>query len=697
MTTALPEKIPLELPPGEPAAIEELVRSMAGAAHVLAVLAGDLEGPAATAPRWIGDDAAAAAAQVGRVRDLVREVGGAVLIATGHLSAHADRLRDVRRQVEDLRAEQDDDHAVAWSRWSELEVIQAEVQYDGAGAEAVAEDLRASEAARGRRHAALLAEVEDDAAATARALVDACVVVGGTGRRGDDARTLAHLALLLPGWGDAALTARGTAVSTALVASGSTPDDIEEAARAAGVFAGNPTFATALLAGIGTEGVRYLLATLGQQTLGAHSALATLLSATFGAAVANGRRDDPVEDVLGADYASHPEESSDVMVTGMSLVLVASSPSSARLRRATVATWARQMLLVERAPSRDLGGRPIPHDWPAELVDPQTLALSILSERNDPAASAGFLADHDVWRALLFRKWSDGGAALGGVVEDAGRDSGARGALAVRTGLETIGTGLTLGDPSNWTISRDTVAAVSPALARAVAAHVGVAVEALSVGVDGRLGADEDALRGLAYVTVERRGAEAMQRALVEWSREQVTTLEGTGPVSPLPAVAVPSAYVAVREYGQRLTYALDGLEAKKSAEVRERVWDCTLGAAGLLRGGWGVGAGLIEGYAAIALDMDGTWEMDPDRGLHFGDDDAVDRAAGGLSAPTEDAAAVEEQARGAFDRTIRALGAAAAPESPRHDYLEPLLDLAGGTATERLLTSPFLRRPGPR
>jgi hypothetical protein len=188
-----------------------------------------------------------------------------------------------------------------------------------------------------------------------------------------------------------------------------------------------------------------------------------------------------------------------------------------------------------------------------------------------------------------------------------------------------------------------------------------------------------------------------MQQALVEWSREQTTTLEGTGPGSPLPAVAVPSAYVAVREYGQRFTSALDGLEAKKSAEVKERVWDSTVGAVGLLPGWWGVGAGLIEGFAAIALDMDGTWEMDPDRRLHFGEDDAVEGAVVGLSAALEDATAVEGQARGAFDRTIRALGVASAPESRQHDYLEPLLDVAGGTATERLLKSPVLQRPGPR
>ena len=118
MTTTLPDKIPLDMPPGEPEALDELVRAVAGAAHVLAVLGGDLAGPATTAPGWLGDDATAATAQVGLVTDLVGQIGGAVLIATGHLSAHADLLREVRRSVDDLRAEQDDDHRAAWSRMS---------------------------------------------------------------------------------------------------------------------------------------------------------------------------------------------------------------------------------------------------------------------------------------------------------------------------------------------------------------------------------------------------------------------------------------------------------------------------------------------------------------------------------------------------------------------------------------------------
>ena len=65
-------------------------------------------------------------------------------------------------------------------------------------AAAIGEEFAASEASRGRRHAALLAEVADDAAATARVLAESTALVGGTGRPGDDGRSVAHLAVLLP-------------------------------------------------------------------------------------------------------------------------------------------------------------------------------------------------------------------------------------------------------------------------------------------------------------------------------------------------------------------------------------------------------------------------------------------------------------------------------------------------------------------
>ena len=122
----------------------------------------------------------------------------------------------------------------------------------------------------------------------------------------------------------------------------------------------------------------------------------------------------------------------------------ASSPTGG-LRSITVAAWARQMLLRERAPNSPGAMAPIPNDRPAERSDPVALAMDLLAERGNPTAAALLLADRDVWQALLSRSWVDGGAALGVVVEQAGRHAGASGARAVRSGLEVIGAGLTRG------------------------------------------------------------------------------------------------------------------------------------------------------------------------------------------------------------------------------------------------------------
>jgi hypothetical protein len=695
MTTGIPEKIPLDLPPGDPEAVEELVRAVAGAAFCLAVLGGDLSGPAAAAPGWLGDDATAAARQIGLVADLVRDASGAVLTATARLSAHSRCLREARSQVTALRAEQDEEHRAAWSRLSAVVDIGTPGQSALLAAAAIGEEFAASEASRGRRHAALLAEVADDAAATARVLAESTALVGGTGRPGDDGRSVAHLAVLLPGWGDEELAARGSALAVALVGGPVSPEEMNDLARAAEAYAGMKGFANALLTGLGEEGVRHLLTGLGLDALGPDPAVARLLSSALGAAVPEAGDRDPVGAVLGGTYTTAPDADAAAIVAGMAAVLAAgaSSPTGG-LRAVTVAAWAREMLLRERAPDSLGSMAPITYDRAGALSDPAALAIGVLAERGNSKAAAVLLADRDVWQVLLTRSWVDGGAALGVVVEQAGRHVGASGAQAVRSGLEVIGAGLTPGDPSDWTVSRDMVAAVSPALARAVAAQVPVAVEALSVGIDGRLGDREDALRGLGYLTLHRNGADAVERALVDWAQGQSAGPEGAGPLSPLPAVAVPAAYVAAQEYGQRLAHSLHAFEQQEDAENKQLLWDHTVGLVGFLPGWWGVGAGLVEGYAAIALGMDGTYEVGADRGLHFDSGDAADLVAEGL--PTEravDTAVVVAQARAAYDRAMRALGAIPVPESPEHDFLEPFVDFAGGAAAERIRKSPL----GPR
>jgi hypothetical protein len=121
MSVEMPDPVSLEMPPGDPEAVEELVRSVAGAAFWLAVLRDELSGPAASAPGWLGEDAVAAEAQVVRVARLTRDAADAVLGATGRLSTHGDLLRDTRREVSALRAEQDEDFRAAWQRLGQIE------------------------------------------------------------------------------------------------------------------------------------------------------------------------------------------------------------------------------------------------------------------------------------------------------------------------------------------------------------------------------------------------------------------------------------------------------------------------------------------------------------------------------------------------------------------------------------------------
>ena len=109
--TGVPEPVPLDPPPGDVGALEDVVEDVAGAAYWLTVLSGDLSGPAASAPGWLGDDAAAAAAQVSTVAGIARECSAAVGAAAHRLRLHHDLLRDVRRQVDALRAEQNNRRA----------------------------------------------------------------------------------------------------------------------------------------------------------------------------------------------------------------------------------------------------------------------------------------------------------------------------------------------------------------------------------------------------------------------------------------------------------------------------------------------------------------------------------------------------------------------------------------------------------
>ena len=245
----MPTEIALPMPPGDADALADVIRDVASAAFRLAEVDERLVGAAASAPGWLGDDAAAAATQIGTVAALVGAVSEGLVSAIARLDTHADRLLETRRQVAALENEQEEQFAEAWSRWGRVDDLHLQVMTGGAEVRAIVAEVEAGEASRRRRHTALLEELEDDAAATARVLAESCAVVGGRGAPGDANRVVAYLAAQLPGWGDLELARRGRALAASL--------DRGLAGREVGgrgggrSFAGRAAFASAFLAALG--------------------------------------------------------------------------------------------------------------------------------------------------------------------------------------------------------------------------------------------------------------------------------------------------------------------------------------------------------------------------------------------------------------------------------------------------------------
>jgi hypothetical protein len=683
MTVGMPSRVELPMPPGDPEALADLVQDVSGVAYWLTVLGQRLSGPAASAPGWIGDDAAAAAGQIGRVATLTRDAANAVLEATGRLSAHAGCLREARREVTHLRQEQDEDFRAAWRRVGRIEDLQLAVMTGAPAWVGVIEDVAAAEASRRRRHAALLEEVEDDAAATARVLAEACGVVGGTGARGDAGRVVAYLAAELPGWGDLELARRGRALAQDLL----DPRDPEEKnalAQAVLPFAGSAAFADALLADLGPVWTREILMQLGEGSYDPDSALARTMALAFGAAVAGGGSDSA--EVLSARFVAERDQDAlhDLVVLGMGTVLAASLQLGPRgLAPTTVASWGRQIAAREHATGARAVDRVSPLD-DAPPVDALPLVVAILADRSDPRAAATFLTGSGVWDTVLARAWDDCGVSLRHLVAAAGQVEGLMGESVVRGGLEAMAARLDDGDASDWPVHRATANAVTSALAEGIAVHPSLVGEALTSSADGEVaGTDGALLRGLGFVTLDRSDAAVIETALQQWVTAQPVPEWVAGPPPVLPAVVVPNAYLAVQQYGQDLAYSLNEIESKREADDRAFLWNLTVGLATTLAPGpYGVAAGVVEGYVAMWLGFDGTWDPGPHDGPTFQPD--VPEASSLTGLTPEEWTVVDRMARqaeGAYEEAARALGHVGTPRPPETHWWEPILDAMPGPA----------------
>lgn len=676
MTIELPDPIPLSMPPGDAEAMADLARDIAAAGRCLAAVDARISDPADCAPGWLGQDASAAAAQVLEVTMLVRRACDAEAAAADRLAQHAERLLDARSHVRALKHEQDQEFADAWRRWGSLPDLQLQVMTGAPGARAIVDELVTRERGRQRRHTALLEEIEDDAAATARVFDDACAAVGGHDPRGDTTSVVAYLAAQLPGWGDLELARRGRALAAefATVESGA---ERESLSRRVLPFAGSAAFAEALLAGLGVAGMRFVLEVLGDGLLGPDSAFARVMAQALGAAASTAST--AVREVLDTEYVppATVDGRIDLAVLGMGTLLAASLALGSRgVAARTVASWGRQIALRDRRLGGTAADRAEAGGTSPRPVDPLAMVVADLAARRDAEAGASFLNGTGVWTVLLARPWSDGGASLAQLLRTAAAVPGRHGDDAVRGGLEAVGSHLEDGDAHDWPVDPATVRALSSALADALATHVSLAGAALSASAEHGLSTSDAAmLRGLGSVTVDRQAAAVVAAALERWVAAQPVPDWRMGPPPAFPAIVVPNAYLAVQQYGQHLDRALHEIDLERQAADRAFLWNATAGlAAQLAPGPWGSVAGVVADYVAMWADMDGTWEAGPDHSLTFHADVPAPEALQSLSPDEFDRVnTLADQAKASFMRTASSLGVVDVPVSAAKNWWAPI------------------------
>ncbi len=642
MTTLLPAPVPLDPPPGDPAVLADLAARLDRAGQLAGELGERVSADVSATPGWRGLDADAAAARAQRVGALARAAADGLLRAGGRLARHADLLDDAHGRLARLRAAQEDDFGAAAARMGGILDPATEASARGGALGA----LEAAEAARRRVAAAIRADVEADAVTTAAVLAD-CHAAAEGGPARDPAGLGRSLAAVLPGWHDAQLTRRGQDFAAALRDGDALAG--EAAARELLPWAHDGVVAAAVLTGLGAEGLRDVLRRLGDGSLSERSALARVVSGVLGAPVphADAEAVAHVREGRHVDPDDHHRLDSDLVALGMGVVLAAGRGNpSAGPPVTTVREWGRQILARERA----TGGERIvdrvrlgPVD--ARAGDPLQEVLDRLAEAHDPAPAAALLRAQSTWSHLLERPWDDDGAALTALAQRAGSEPDG-GAIALGSALRALAAGLADdGDPSGWTVDRDTAAAVAPVLARALADRPDVVVEALARAAAGEGTQDRALLRGLGYLTIEPAAAAALDRGMAQ----ALTGPAGAG------SAALAAGYAAVREYGQRLDHALHEFAAEEQAGRRRVAGELLMAVAGRP-------VAPVAALAVVHWDLDGTWDAARDDGERFGWDTADGPPAGS-----------------AYRHVAQLLGAPTAPTSPPTDLVGLVVDLLPG------------------
>ena len=244
------------------------------------------------------------------------------------------------------------------------------------------------------------------------------------------------------------------------------------------------------------------------------------------------------------------------------------------------------------------------------------------------------------------------------------------------TGLGVLGAGLSDGIPDGWDVDRLTLAAVAPAFGAAVGRHAALAAGLLTEAADGReLSGPAEPADGLGVLTCD---ATLPGRWWPDSSSGPTASrwLQRAGGSPVGPAVAGLAGFVAAREYGQRLAYALHGFEARGRAAERQIDWAWYVALPADLVPGIGGRSRRLEPFAAHAMGADGTWENGVDRGARYTPDAAAAITSGQLTAGQRALAPeLDQQARAAYLATATRLGAPVPPVSPVWDATGPLLD----------------------
>jgi len=546
----LPAPVPLDPPPGNPSALADLVSALTGAAFGAGVLGAHLAGPAATAPGWLSADAAAAAEQVGTVAALVQQLHGALTAAEQRLRVHAQVLDEARARIAALRREQAEDFAVASTlvRQSDPELARPTI-----------EELQAAEADRRRAHAVAMTEVLDDAVATAQVLDGSTVSLGGTGAPGQDAGVLAHVATLLPGWGDGELVAEATAAAGAVARE--TPEEFAAWLRSAGPLLDSPVFATAFLDALGGGGIGFVLY---WTAVDDRSALAGPMARVIRAAGTSARGQQAVSQLV--DSALDPAEAGSTVALGR-LALAGAFPP------VTLRSIAVRLVQIERA--QPLVRRDqlavAPGDDPLESV------LQALAASGDADQAALLAGTAQLWPTLLGRIWSEGLDGLTDVLRlAAGGEAGDAATLEVLEGIagtrDMLLTQLTTGSPEAFTVASIS-AAVADLVARRPEAVSGLVLAGLSApGVPSRPLDDAEvlAMQGLGLVGLD---PDARVR-LLTWLTDATVAAPFAAPGEPDPAAYLEGGIFAALASGEAFDNEHRLVTAVRHQEMQQQLWD---------------------------------------------------------------------------------------------------------------------------